>query len=808
MFGIIGLPQQANLRRVIQPYMPGRWWKWVRRRRRTLPVVLALFAALYAWFRWAPMDPLFDTPLSTVILDRQGGLLGATVAPDGQWRFPGSEHVPEKFATCLLQFEDRQFYDHWGVRPQSLVRAFRQNAAAGRTVSGGSTITMQVARMSRGEKQRSYSAKLVEALLALRIETRYTKKEVLSLYADNAPFGGNVVGLEAAAWRWFGRSPEQLTWAESATLAVLPNAPSAIYPGKGQTALRAKRDRLLGRLLEIGTIDSTEWTLAREEPLPGKPLALPQYAPHLLTTLMGQGQAGQRTPTTIDGHLQRRVAETCERYAPRLVANEVHNAAALIIDVLTGEVHAYIGNLASASADHAPKVDITRAQRSTGSLLKPFLYADMLQSGELLPDMLVADVPTQYDGFSPRNFDERYTGAAPASEALARSLNVPAVRSLRKHGTGRFLSTLHAMGFRSIDRPADHYGLSLIIGGAESDLWEIGGAYASMARVLRRYAAGGKNYRAGDIHPPIVLLADTGRCDTTGQEHPPLNAASIHFALAALREVNRPADEQGWKAFADRERIAWKTGTSVGHRDAWAVGTSDRWCVAVWTGNATGEGRPGLTGTLAAAPLMFDLFGLLSMGHGFEPPYDELVRAPICPASGHLAGLDCPRTDSSWIPREGLRTAPCPYHRRIQVDDQERWRTSPDQGHPVSWFVLPPAMERYYALNHPAYRPLPPFSDGGSGEGTVMEVLYPERDSRLLIPVELDGSRGKAVVEVAHRDPNATVHWDLDGTYIGSTSGEHRMAIDPDDGPHTLTLTDAQGRSLHHSFAVISRDRR
>lgn len=776
----------------------GRLWLWAA----------AALLSLYLWARWGPMDALFNKPRSTVILDRNGELLGASVACDGQWRFPGNGHVPRKFATCLIQFEDRHFHEHHGVRVQSLMRALRQNSAAGRTVSGGSTITMQVARMSRGAHRRSYFAKFMEALLALRIETRTSKEGILSLYADNAPFGGNVVGLEAAAWRWYGRSPEELTWAESATLAVLPNAPSAIYPGKGQAGLRAKRDRLLDRLLSIGEIDSTEWILAREEPLPGRPLALPQLAPHLLTTLIAQRHSGERIPTTIDAGMQRRATENCVRYAARLNANEVHNAAALIMDVPTGEVRAYIGNLGTASADHARDVDITRAQRSTGSLLKPFLYADMLQSGELLPNMLVPDVPTQYDGFAPRNSDERYTGAAPASEALARSLNVPAVRSLRKHGVARFLTTLRAMGFRSIDQPADHYGLSLIIGGAESDLWEIAGAYASMARTLRNYAAGGKSYRSDDIHPPIVLLADTGHSDSSALYRPPLSAASIYFALAALREVNRPTDEQGWKAFAGSERIAWKTGTSVGHRDAWAVGVSDRWCVAVWTGNANGEGRPGLTGTLAAAPLMFDLFGPLAKGSGFDPPYDEMMRAPLCPMSGHLAGLDCPSADSAWIPIEGSRTQPCPYHHRIQVDDQERWRTSPGEGHSAAWFVLPPAMERYYALGHPAYRPLPPFRDGRTSDGYVMEVLYPEKDSRLLIPTELDGSRGKAVVEVAHRDPNATVHWDLDGHFIGTTQGDHRMAMDPDDGQHVLTLTDAQGRSLRHSFVVISRSRR
>lgn len=788
--------------------MPGRWWGWLRRRKRTLLVALLPVLILYIWARWGPMSPLFGTPNSTVLLDRDGGLLGATVASDGQWRFPGSGRVPEKFATCLLQFEDRHFFDHHGVRIQSLLRAMRQNSVAGHTVSGGSTITMQVARMSRGGHRRTYGAKLVEALMALRIETRLTKDEILALYADNAPFGGNVVGLEAAAWRWFGRSPQELGWAECAMLAVLPNAPSAIYPGKGQSALRAKRDKLLDRLLEVRAIDSTDWSLAKEEPLPGTPHALPQLAPHLLTTLMSQGHTGERIITTLDGDLQRRATENCERYSLRLAANEVHNAAALIIDVATGQVRAYIGNLGTAGGDHAPHVDIIRARRSTGSLLKPFLYADMLQCGEILPDMLVADIPTQYDGFAPRNSDERFTGAAPASEALARSLNVPAVRSLRRHGVARFLATLHTMGFRSIDRPADHYGLSLIIGGAESSLWEIGGAYASMARSLSHYATAGKKYRSGDIHGPIVLMNDTLPRDTMASDSPPLSAASIHFTLTALREVNRPADEQGWKAFAGRERIAWKTGTSVGHRDAWAVGCSDRWCVAVWTGNATGEGRPGLTGTLAAAPLLFDLFGLLDRGRGFDPPFDELVRAPICPFSGHLAGQDCPRADSTWIPSEGLRTTPCPYHQRIQVDATEHWRTTPDEGHPISWFVLPPAMERYYAAGHPAYRPLPPYHDGQTSEGVVMEVLYPERDSRLLIPTELDGSRGKAVVEVAHRDPSATIHWDLDGSYLGTTQGDHRMAIDPDDGMHALTLTDGQGRSLRHSFAVVSRVRR
>src|SRR5690606_37818554 len=216
-------------------------------------------------------------------------LLGATVAQDGQWRFPPGSAVPERFTTCLLQFEDRHFMDHWGIRPRSLVRAWMQNRTAGRVVSGGSTLTMQVARMARGNQPRTYKEKLIEAQLALRIEVRMDKANILGLFAAHAPFGGNVVGLDAAAWRYFYRSADRLSWSESATLAVLPNAPSAIYPGKGHTALRAKRDRLLDRLLEVQAIDTMEWSLAKEEPLPDRAQAMPQRAPHLLGTLQAGG---------------------------------------------------------------------------------------------------------------------------------------------------------------------------------------------------------------------------------------------------------------------------------------------------------------------------------------------------------------------------------------------------------------------------------------------------------------------------------------------------------------------------------------
>jgi penicillin-binding protein 1C len=596
--------------------------------------------------------------------------------------------------------------------------------------------------------------------------------------------------LEAAAWRWYGRPPNTLSWAECATLAVLPNAPSRITPGKGRDALKAKRDRLLDRLSATDRIDPMTRSLAKEEPLPDAPFALPNSANHLLMTARFQGHGGQRVRTTVDGVLQSRILGIAERHARTLQANEVYNAAIIVIDVPTGKVLAYMGNLPSADAAHAGSVDIVQARRSSGSLLKPFLYADMLQSGELMPDQLVVDLPTHYEGFAPRNYDERFDGAVPASEALARSLNVPAVRALHTHGIDRTLRTLHAMGLDHVDRSADDYGLSLIVGGAESTLWELTGAYASMARV-----ASTGNERSG-IHAPTYRMNDdpVGRSST-------LSAASIHHTLQALQTLNRPEMEAGWQQFSGTEALAWKTGTSFGHRDAWAIGVTDRYAVGVWTGNADGEGRPGLTGTLAAAPILFEVFGILPDGHGFDPPYDALHQIPTCRSSGFRANADCTPVDTVWTIAQALRTPPCPYHVRVQLDPTGTRQVHPgEHGVGASWFVLPPQVEYYYSILHPEYRRLP--GSLGTVYGSPLGMIYPENGARIFIPVELDGSYSQVVLHAAHRDPNATVYWDIDGNHLGSTKGEHRLAVDMPKGMHRLTLTDQQGAALRTGFHV------
>ncbi len=771
--------------------------KWRTRVPRIALLLVASILLLLLWARWGPMDPLFDTPRSTVLLDRHGELLGATVAADGQWRMPPPDSLPARFVRSLLEFEDRRFHRHHGVHLPSLYRAWRQNRRAGRIVSGGSTITMQVARMAGGTGERTHARKLREILLALRLEMRCDKDSILALYTAHAPFGGNVVGLEAAAWRWFGRDPWRLSWAESATLAVLPNAPARIHPGRGRDALKAKRDRLLDRLLHVGAIDSMEHSLAVEEPLPDAPWPLPQRAPHLLATLQRTGYAGHRVHSTLDGKLQDQVTAVGARHASVLAANEVHNAAVLIMEVASGEVLAYLGNLPSAGPAHAAAVDIIRAPRSTGSLLKPFLYAAMLDAGERMPDQLVADVPTRFEGFAPRNFEQRFEGAVPASTALARSLNVPAVRALQEHGVDRALRTLRAMGLHHVDRDAGHYGLALMVGGAESSLWELTGAYASLARTALRDRSDG----IGAVHPPQVVQGHV-----PAKERPRvISAAAAFHTLQALQLGERPDAQAGWRHFGGADVIAWKTGTSHGHRDAWAIGITSGHAVGVWTGNASGEGRPGLTGTLAAAPMLFELFGLLPGGASIDPPHDELMPMAVCRASGHRAGVDCDPVDTLAVIGTALRTATCPYHRRILVNAEGTKRVGPGpDARSVSWFVLPPAMARYRTGAIQGIDALPPWAEDAAAfdADAVMEAINPLPGSRIHVPLLLENTPGAVVLEAAHRDPQARVHWDLDGHWLGTTLGDHHLAADLPEGPHRLTLTDQQGRSIAIPFHV------
>ena len=756
-------------------------------------------------------SPLFEVPYATVLEDRKGNLLGASIAEDGQWRFPQTDSVNEQFRQAITHFEDQYFAYHPGFNPFSLLRAAWQNMKAGKVVSGGSTLTMQVIRLAR-KKDRTFWEKIKEIGLAIRLESSFSKDEILSLYASHAPFGGNVVGIDAAAWRYFGRSQYQLSWAENALLAVLPNSPSLIYPGKNHEVLLEKRNFLLHKLLNNSIIDSITYHLSLSESIPPHPHALPSIAPHLLTRMMKEGYSGKRIQSTVDIDLQQKVNSILNRHHEALKANQIFNGAALVLNVQTGNALAYVGNTQAGKA-HGEAVDVITAPRSTGSILKPFLYAAMLDEGQILPQSLIPDIPTFIDGFAPKNFDESYEGAVPADVVVARSLNVPAVRMLREYGVEKFHYLLGKMGMHTLTQPPGHYGLSLILGGAEGSLWDITGMYASMARTLHQYFKyrPPERYNKEDFHPPNWKRNAEENAASEGSEHSWLQAASIWFTFKAMLEVVRPDAEAGWEYYSSAKKIAWKTGTSYGNRDAWAIGVTPEYVIGVWIGNADGEGRPGLTGVQAAAPILFDIADMLPDTEWFDRPGSEMREILVSKKSGYRASLQCDDTVRAFVPNTGLRSEVCSYHQLVHLDASGEYRVhsqcvAVSEMKHQSWFVLPAVQEWYYRAKHPSYRTLPPVRNDCLSEGGITQVMafiYPGNKSKIYVPRELDGSIGRTVFEVAHRNPEATIYWHLDEAYIGETTNVHQMAFSPPPGIHTLTLVDESGEVLTNRFEIL-----
>ncbi len=773
-------------------------------------IKLSIFFILsFLYWLWLP-SKLFDKPCSTVLYDANNELLSAKIASDGQWRYPQLDSVPLKFKHCITLFEDEYFYYHPGINPVSIIKSFKRNVSAGKVKSGGSTITMQVARMMRGNQSRTYLNKFVEMLLAMRIELSYRKSSILKTYASNAPFGSNVVGISAASWRYFGRSPFQLSWAESALLAVLPNAPSLIYPGKNHQRLLTKRNTLLKKLMDKKVIDESTYKLSIQEPLPGKPYAVPQLANHLLNRSINEHGSSQIYKSTIRKNLQVQVTDLLNKHVANLSANQIDNACVLVAEVESGNVLAYVGNSSDIKNEHENYVDVISAPRSTGSILKPFLYAFMLNENKILPTTLIEDVPTQIGSYGPKNFNLTYDGLVQANLAIARSLNVPAVKMLLDYGTAKFHYRLKQLGFKTFTKPTTHYGLSLILGGGEATLWDIASAYSSMGRALLGYNNSRKKYTSDNYRSLSYLQTENKKPKMVKEDV--LNASSLWYTFNAMTELIRPQDYVGWAQFLSRNKIAWKTGTSYGFRDAWAVGLNGKYIVAVWVGNADGEGRPELTGTGAAAPLMFSVFNLLSEKKWFAKPTSDMESIKVCKESGCKASEICPDASMQLMPRGAQKTLMCKYHKLIHLDASEKYRVNSDcylvsEMKDVPWFVITPTQEFFYKQHNAFYKVLPDYLPGCTIDENTrqLDIVYPREGFKIYMPVNEKGEKEKCVLKAAHKNSEAVLFWQLDGQMVGTTQKFHQVSVIPEVGKHLLLITDDKGEMNTVKFEVIGK---
>lgn len=752
----------------------------------SLPVWIALSAYLVYLIANIEFEDRF-----AYVLYAEDQIINAQVSEDEQWRILCEGEVPEQLATCLTLFEDQYFHYHPGINPVSIYHAIKANLKAGKIVRGGSTLTMQLARIHEHNQPRTYLQKIKEIALALAFELRYSKAEILSLYAQHAPYGGNTVGYCGAAQRYYQKPASLLSWSEAATLAVLPNAPSQIYPGKGQAILINKRNFLLQKLFKEAYIDSMTYRLAILEDLPQQTMTFPSLSAHLLQESKQHDEKAFNYHSTLDVSLQSRVKDKVQGYRNRYAQHHgIDNLAAIIVRN-DGSMAAYVGNT-SCESDCGSEVDILRSRRSPGSTLKPMLYSGALQSGMITSKSLLQDIPVFYNGYSPSNFDKQYRGVITAESALTQSLNIPAVDLLRGYGIAPFYHDLQQVSITTLDQYPDHYGLAMILGGCEVMGVELAQVYNNLSRVAQGQSALPIHY----LNPnnPVVTFDF------------PYQQATAYTVLEMLKGVNRPSSQDGWRYFDSKQEISWKTGTSYGFRDAWSVGVTKDYTVLVWVGNADGEGKPGLTGIEKAAPILFELFDLLPYSSSIEEPNSGFEYKQVCKESGYLATAVCPHSHRVRVV-EGSQPLPrCTYHQIVTLDSAKQFRAFQGCLPEViqkSAFVLDPIPDSYHKrFSGVSYR-LPPYHPNCiSGQGDL-QIVYPSKGAEILIPVDIDQQREALIGKVIASQEIDSLYWFIDHELLAVTADEHRLALDLAVGKHELTVVSSTGLESSHGFTII-----
>lgn len=742
--------------------------------------------------------PLFLTPHTTIIRDSSGKLLSTQIAEDYQWRFPPSSSIPTKFEKSILLFEDRYFKYNFGIDFTAIIRALYLNIKHGEVVSGASTISMQVIRLSRLGKNRTVKEKIIEMILSLKLELLYSKDEILNLYASYAPFGGNVVGLEAASWRYYSRPPENLSWGETAALAVLPNAPALIYPGRNENPFLIKRNKLLLELLNNSDIDEQTYKLAILEPLPSKPNPIPNKSRHLLNRVIRDGYSGQDLITTIDRNIQSNLINIVDNHVNTLKQKGIFNSSAIVVEIESGNVLAYVGNSSpNGSTIHSNSVDIISSKRSPGSILKPILYGLSIDDGIITPGGYLYDTPLYYKGFKPENYTNSFTGISNADIALQKSLNIPFVNLLNDYGYTRFYDKLSMLGLK-FPESSDHYGLTMILGGAETTLWDLCSTYASAARTLNIY----NNERIltpETFHPLSYLSINRSYINS---DNTYISPGALHSMFSAMTKLTRPNSLGNWQSFESSYPIAWKTGTSTGFKDAWAIGLTHKYLVGVWSGNADGEGRAELVGVKAAAPILFDIFKILPQSKFFTIPTSDMSLRKVCKDSGYLASSNCNNSHVLLLPNSNNYPV-CSFHTILHLDENEKFQVkAPYPQYKMvnkSWLLFDPVTSWYFEKYNSSYIPPPPMT---KSDYNTMEFIYPSKSTMIYVPIEIDGAKGSTVFEVAHSE-ETTLYWHLDEEYIGKTDTYHQMKISPKIGKHKITILDSDGSTISRLFEII-----
>jgi penicillin-binding protein 1C len=817
-----------------------------------ISILLLLF--IFIIFIPSPVKPLLGRE-SLTIVSENGSLLRVYLNNEDSWCLKSTLLVPQKLKDAVILYEDKYFYYHFGVNPISLIRALIVNIKAKKVKLGGSTISMQVARIS-GRRSRNIPSKIVEIFQALKLELFHSKEYILKLYLDHAPYGGNIYGYRTASLRYFGKEPEYLSWAEAATLAVLPNSPSLISPLVSQDKLKSKRNELLLRLYEAKKLSYDNYQMALIEDVPMKNLSFQVVAPQFCDTVVKNkknyklnGSSKSIITTTLDIQIQQLVEGIIQNHTEIIHGSGISNISALVVDAQTGDIKAWIGSQDFSDDKNKGQINGVLAPRSTGSILKPFLYALAIDRGLLLPDTLLADIPTIFGSYSPSNASGTFSGLVTAKDALINSLNVPAVRVLSSFGVDEFYQFLKRAGLRHLFRSSIEYGLPLVLGGAEATLYEIAqlyyglvnkGYFSQLNYLLKDSVL---NSKANNLKPdtdkkPNLNATQNDKLSPTSKNEDKngykleketkvrikkgkklISDGSCYLILDILKDLKRPDVDQLWEFFNSSKPVAWKTGTSYGYKDAWAVGANPSWIVAVWSGNFDGTPNVLLSGGKVSGPIMLDIINALpskSSDRWFKYPDNALVNLEVCSKTGYAVSSNCPEKKYVDAPVGMLPLQPCPYHKIIYTTLDGKYEVCSNCWKPGEYekkYVLAwsPEISQYIRDTgliedqKPLHNPL----CQGFSSTVNMQIIYPGNGLVIVVPKDLNGKYQKVIFQAAHQSRNTYIFWYLNGLYLGKTAGNNNIAFLPPEGENILTIVDQQtGKSISSKFIVIYSSRK
>ncbi len=753
------------------------------------PILIFLIAN---WLFPIPLDKLQPTA-STVVLDRNDELLRAFLAPDEMWRIRvASEEISPTLKQAVIAYEDKYFYWHFGINPVAIARAAFANLRAGRIVQGGSTLTMQVARLM-AQKKRTFGNKLIEAFRALQLEWRYTKEEILTLYFNLAPYGGNIVGVGAASYFYFNKSAEQLSLGESALLAAIPNSPNLYRPDLNPQAAANARQKILTLLEMENKIPDRQLEETNSESLPTRRFDLPFLTPHLSEKLIQLYPHSERLETTVDANVQRLAQNILQTNLQPLRSRGITNCAIAVIENKSQDVLAMIGSADYFDERNDGQVNGAMSPRSPGSALKPFIYALGFEHGLISPQSLLYDVPVEYSGFKPVNYDDQYHGAVTVEDALIRSLNVPAVNLYAQLGEQGIYGFLKEAGVTTLPKPREYYGLSLILGGCEVTLLELTNLYAGLAN-------------RGSFRPYRLLASQE---HTDGRRL--LSPGACYVLTEILSQLRRPELPAVWDASISIPTVAWKTGTSYGHRDAWSIGYTPRYTIGVWTGNFDGKGAPGLVGAEVAAPILFALFNALEKPSGnnwfLQPAGVE--RRQVCSISGMPLSEFC-ATAKDELHLPGISPSqPCTIHQLILVDKKSGQRLCSHcrAGKKVSEKIVeqwPVEIATWLARNGYPVQRIPEHyakcSKVAAGEAPVIRSPVANAEYRLRAGVNLKYQ--KILLDASVSNRSKRIYWFLNGRLIFSGDPREKVFMKPQKGRHALMCMDDEGRSMEVKIRI------